>query len=87
MPVALAEVEMKPLQECLDCFWQSGSKLDLLEIDPRAPQVENALLKRLGDAPFYIGKINMAALLAVAYSIAGKGALKRATEDESREPE
>ena len=87
VPAALAEVEMKPLQECLDCFWQNGSKLDLLEIDPRAPQVENAVLKRLGDAPFYIGKSNLAALLAVAYGIAGKGALERATGDESREPE
>ncbi len=78
---------MKPLQECPDCFWQSGSKLDLLEIDPRAPEVENSVLKRLGDAPFYIGKSNLAALLAAAYGIAGKGALERATEDESREPE
>jgi uncharacterized Zn finger protein len=78
----------KPLQECLDCFWQKGSKLDLLPINPKAPEVDNAILKRLGDAPFTIGKSNLAALLPAAYKIAGKSALLRATEEKTgRKPE
>jgi uncharacterized Zn finger protein len=78
----------KPLKECLDCFWQKGSKLDQLQINPRGPEVDNAVLKRLGDAPFTIGKSNLAALLAEAYRITGKSALLRATEeDKSETPE
>ena len=87
-PALSTQERAKPLQECLDCFWQRGSKLDLLQINPRGPEVDNAVLKRLGDAPFAIGKSNLAALLAEAYGIAGKSALLRATEeDKSEKPE
>ncbi|MBN1236771.1 MAG: SWIM zinc finger family protein [Methanotrichaceae archaeon] len=81
----------EPLRDCvncLDCFWQKGSKLDLLPINPKAPEVDNAILKRLGDAPFTIGKSNLAALLPAAYEIAGKRSLLRATEEKTgRKPE
>lgn len=83
-PVAADLVESKPLKECLDCFWQKGTALDALEINPRAPEVENAVLKQLGDSPFSIGNLNMTAYLKDIYSIAGKYALKRAIlEDEA----
>lgn len=77
-PVAADFVEPKPLKECLDCFWQKGTALDALEIKPRIPEVENAVLKQLGDSPFSIGNLNMTAYLKDIYSIAGKYALKRA---------
>jgi uncharacterized Zn finger protein len=87
-PVCPVQESAKPLQECLDCFWQKDSKLDLLQINPRGPEVDNAILKRLGDAPFTLGKSNLAALLADAYEIAGKSALLRATgEKTGRKPE
>ena len=83
-PVAADFVEPKPLKECLDCFWQKGTALDALEIIPRVPEVENAVLKQLGDSPFSIGDLNMTAYLKDIYSIAGKYALKRAIlEDEA----
>ncbi len=80
VPISVSPVENKvrPLEECLDCFWQKGSELDLLEINPRSPMVESAILKILGDAPFSIGRDNLAALLKQAYEIAGKSALQRA---------
>jgi len=62
----------KPLEECLDNYWQKGRELDQLEINPAAPDVENAVLKRLGDAPYSIGDVNMAKLLSKAYLIAGR---------------
>ncbi|MDD2755682.1 MAG: SWIM zinc finger family protein [Methanothrix sp.] len=80
VPISVSPVEdkVRPLEECLDCFWQKGSELDLLEINPRSPMVESAILKILGDAPFSIGRDNLAALLKQAYEIAGKAALHRA---------
>lgn len=81
-----AREESRALEECLECYWQSGGELDLLEVNPRAPDVEGAVLKRLGQAPFYIAGVNLAALLPKAYEKAGKAALQRATgETESIE--
>ncbi len=83
-PVAADLVEPKPLKECLDCFWQKGTAMEALEINPHVPEVENAVLKQLGDSPFSIGNLNMTAYLKDIYSIAGKYALKRAIlEDEA----
>lgn len=66
-----------PLEECLDTFWQAGEALDSFTVDPAPPDVEHAVLKRLGDAPFAIGKHNLAALLAKAYTIASDAALEK----------
>ena len=69
---------VKPLEERLDRYWQKGSELDQLEINPTAPEVQNAVLKRLGDSPFFIGDSNMATLLSKAYLIAGREARRKA---------
>lgn len=83
--VSLHGERVRPLEECLDCFWQKGSELDRLEINPQSPPVDNAVLKRLGEAPFSIGQTNLAGLLAKAYEIAGRAALQKAAR-ESEEP-
>jgi uncharacterized Zn finger protein len=75
---SLIEDETKPLEKCLDCFWRKGSELDSLEINPKSPQVENAVLKRLGEAPISIFGANLACLLIKAYDIAGRAALQKA---------
>jgi hypothetical protein len=42
-------------------------------------------LKRLGDAPFSLGKANLTVLLSKAYGIAGRAALQKAAgEAENR---
>ncbi|MCX6000174.1 MAG: SWIM zinc finger family protein [Chloroflexi bacterium] len=69
-----------PLENCLDTFWQAGAALDSFTVNPTLPEVENAILKRLGNAPFTVGKQNVASLLAKAYSIAGATALRKAHE-------
>lgn len=81
--VSPAKDMVKPLEEYLDCFWQKGCELDCLEINPKSPPVENAVLIMLGDAPISIGRENLAVLLKKAYSIAGQAALQRA--DRGRE--
>jgi uncharacterized Zn finger protein len=75
--VSRIEDKARHLEECLDCFWQKGSELDLLEINPKSPEVENAVLKRLGEAPILIGRTNFASFLIKAYVIAGQAALQK----------
>ena len=69
---------IKPLEECLDSYWQKGSEIDQMEINPTAPEIQNPVLKRLGDSPFFIGDENMATLLSKAYLIAGREARRKA---------
>jgi len=58
------------LEENLDTFWQAAEALNTFAVHPEAPQVDKAVLRRLGDAPFTIGGQNMTALLAKAYDVA-----------------
>ena len=64
--------EVKPLEESLDNFWQAGEELDGFRVNLAAPEVENAVLKRLGEAPFKVSKQNLTVLLEPAYKIARK---------------
>ena len=68
---------VKPLEECLNSFWVAGDKLYSFSFNPSPPEVENAILKRLGDSPFFIGKNNLTSLLSKAYEVAGRAALER----------
>lgn len=70
--------EVPPLEECLESFWMAGDRLGSLELCPKAPEVENAVLIRLGDSPFFIGKTNLSSLLPKAYRAAGEAALRKA---------
>jgi uncharacterized Zn finger protein len=70
-----------PLEESLDSFWLGGSWIETFEANPREPEVENAVLKRLGDSPFSIGKMNLASLLSEAYRIASRAALEASKGD------
>ena len=71
-----------PLEKCLTTFWQAGEELDSFMVNPSLPHVENAVLKRLGNAPFAVGKMSVADLLAEAYSLASSAALRKAYESE-----
>jgi uncharacterized Zn finger protein len=83
--ISLIEDKARPLEECLDCFWQKGKELDLLEINPRVSEVESAVLRRLGEAPILVGRTNLSLLLTKAYVIAGQAALQKADRG-SEEP-
>jgi len=72
--------EVLPLEKCLDTFWQAGAALDSFTVNPAPPEVDNAILKRLGKAPFTIGKENVASLLVRAYAAASAAALRKAHE-------
>jgi len=76
------EDDSPPLEESLDTFWQAGEGLDTFAINPDAPRVDKAVLKRLGEAPFTVGGQNMASLLAKAYDVVDAAALQKAAEGE-----
>jgi len=76
---------VKPLDECMDSFWEAGDALDSFSVNPTRPEVEAAVLRRLGDAPFFISKYNIAALLSRAYTVAGIAALQRASGEAEEE--
>ena len=69
------------LEESLESFWQAPEALNTFAVRPEAPQVDKAVLKRLGDAPFTIGGQNMASLLAKAYDVVDI-ALRKEVEEE-----
>ena len=77
--VSFEAADEKPLEECLDTFWQAGD-LSSFSVNPTPPEVENAILKGLGNAPFSVGKNNLASLLSKAYEVAGNAALKKARD-------
>lgn len=70
------------LDDYLDTFWQAGEALTDFALHPYDPQVENAVLKRLGAAPYTIEGQDMRTLLARAYEVVEKAALRKAMEEE-----
>lgn len=75
------ETAALPLEECVDRFWEAGEALHTFRVYPALPEVDNAVLKRLGDAPFAVGKHNVASLLAKAYTVASRDALRLALDE------
>lgn len=57
------------LEDNLNTFWQAGEGLSAFTVNPTAPDVEKAILKRLGDAPFTVDNRNLTALLSKAYDL------------------
>lgn len=69
-----------PLEECLDTFWEAGGELDSFVTDPTTPEVENVILKRLGDAPFTVRGKNITLILSKVYNTVSAAALQKALE-------
>jgi uncharacterized Zn finger protein len=72
------------LEEQLGTFWQAGEGLETFAVNPSAPKVDKALLKRLGKAPFAVGGQNIADLLAKAYDVVDAAVLREEDEEMHR---
>lgn len=57
------------LADKLETFWQAGEGLSVFAINPDAPDIDKAILKRLGDAPFTVDNRNLTGLLSKAYDM------------------
>ena len=71
-------------KEYMDRFWYAGEALDSFTVRPAAPEVDYAILKRLGDTPFSINGKNITTLLFKAYKAASIAALQK-TSGESED--
>ena len=71
------------LNEQLATFWQAGDALASFRVNPTPPEIDKAILKRLGDAPFTVGTTNIATLLAKAYDVVDASALRKVEEGET----
>lgn len=69
------------LEDYLETFWQAGETLNTFVVQPQNPRVENAVLKRLGAAPYSIDGKNVTSLLERAYA-AIEEAVQRKTSEE-----
>ncbi len=69
-----------PLAESLDTFWQAGEALDTFAVNPTAARIDNAILKRLGEAPFSIKGQNTTSLLVKAYRVVDEVVLQKLSE-------
>lgn len=68
-----------PLEECLGTFWEAGAELADFSADPALPEVEFAVLKRLGKSPFTVKNRNISILLEKVYETVSREALARAS--------
>jgi uncharacterized Zn finger protein len=67
-----------PLEECLETFWEAGAELAAFSANPVLPEVEFAVLKRLGNSPFTVKNKNVSVLLEKAYETVSRAALAKA---------
>ena len=76
------EENLISLEEHLETFWQAGEAIESFTVNLFTPRIDKAILKRLGGAPFTIGDMNVASLLAKAYSAVDAAVSKKMTEEE-----
>ncbi len=72
----------KPLEECLDHFWDPAAGLEHLHLAPEKPTVSHPLLRRLGQSPFEGSKFPLVGLLATCYDVISERIL---SEEQARE--
>lgn len=68
------------LEDMIHTFWLAGDALDTFVVTPGSPDVDNALLKRLGDAPFMVEGKNVTMVLEKAYDAVRSAALRKVAE-------
>lgn len=57
------------LEDQLETFWLAGETLDSFAVNPHVPDVDQAILRRLGDAPFSVEGQNVTSYLSKAYIV------------------
>ncbi|MCK4873490.1 MAG: hypothetical protein KAS72_12255 [Phycisphaerales bacterium] len=71
-----------PIELCIDDFWGAGPGLDELDVEPGPPDVDHALLRRLGPAPFADARFPLVGLLATCYDTISRRGLELLSEAE-----
>ncbi|HED54328.1 MAG TPA: hypothetical protein ENJ00_09040 [Phycisphaerales bacterium] len=87
---SIESLPVKPLEECLDHFWDAASGLAELHLTPERPAVSHPLLRRLGPSPFEGSRFPLVGLLATCYDVVSEQVLKDeqvSSSDANGEPE
>jgi uncharacterized Zn finger protein len=79
------EYQSRPLEECIENFWDAGPELELLDTPIEPPEVSHPLLRRLGPSPFPAGKFPLVGLLATCYEVISEGVIRDAGGGEASE--
>jgi len=73
------------LDDCLDNFWYNGKEIEKLSFDLSLPEINNAVLKRLGNAPYEINRKNIVDILKKGYDKVSRTAFQKAYEEMERQ--
>ncbi len=76
------EVSLR-LEDYASTFWLAGEELDSFVVRLQDATVDKAILKRLGNAPFSLGRENMALVLSTAYDVVHTAAIHKIEEIQS----
>lgn len=72
----------KPLEACLERFWDAGPELDTIATPIEPPKVSHPLLRRLGPSPFKEWRFPLVGLLATCYDVMGEANLDAEASEE-----
>lgn len=75
----VSDVEVPPIEQMLEKFWDQPPELRSLDLALRAPEVAHPLLRRLGASPFPPGRFPLVGLLATCYDVIGAWSLRGAS--------
>ncbi len=78
--VAVADDPPLPREEALATFWQAGEGLATFAVNPHTPDVDKAILKRLGDGPYQLNGRNITSYLSTAYDAVSTAAQRKIEE-------
>lgn len=73
--------EVVPLEETLDCFWETGVPLEEIPLTLRPPSIDMPLLRRLGE-PAFAPDFDLLTSLRPAFQLLSRKALEAAYQEE-----
>jgi uncharacterized Zn finger protein len=74
----VSDAPSTPLDQDTDRFWTAGAELNELDLAIGPPEVNHALLRRLGPSPFPGGKFPLLGLLSTCYTVISERAVAEA---------
>jgi uncharacterized Zn finger protein len=92
----VSDMPSRPLDQCIENFWDGGSELGQIDLQLERPQVNHPLLRRLGPSPFQDGaaragqpatpRFPLVGLLATCFELISEATLRDAATDTGSAP-
>jgi uncharacterized Zn finger protein len=81
-PHAEGEHQFKPLEECIETFWDAEPDAEPIDLPMEPPGVSHPLLRRLGPSPFAGARFPLVGLLATCYEMVSKATVDETTKEQ-----